>query len=420
MKRLFLLNCFFAWILLSIHAQEKNYRDEYILQTIEVEVGDTLRAKEEAAKKSKLQHEQVLKANAFRQEIIIVIDSLINNKVKRIKDQKSQQIVRDAYEFNKSLHVSKEEEDAAMKGKMDVRAYKMLTDYKKYQKEQYLLYTKEVNVNWKDYITFHKETRSVKKKNPNYRPGYSDIDAEWQWLEEFTFENYEGILKHVITSFPKEENYYKSEKHPEFKIYQIDWKQWYACDKEDNLMGVGYFDGYVNRNNIIQAAMLYDYDNNAYNIKGEKQSVYRWSRYLIESGKYDIDADEYIEMLTLGMNSLGKSLDIGLKLKNITQAEYNRHMAKIRPAKAELKKKIELLKRIKPSTDDQDRAKKYVRQLLTDNEQKYGYNNAKFNHIRKNGTQFILQDKTESFQLLLTYSIDEKNQLKDNYKVINK
>ena len=56
-------------------------------------------------------------------------------------------------------------------------------------------------------------------------------------------------------------------------------------------------DSYVRYEGIVQAAMLFDYEHNAYNIKGENQSVYRWSRYLIECGNYDMDADRYIEEL---------------------------------------------------------------------------------------------------------------------------
>ena len=418
MKRLILMCGIATFTLMSVDAQEKNYRDEYLYETVEIEVGDTLKAKQEAAEQSRIEKKQNIQANAFRLEIVNIIDSLMNNKIKKIKDGKSQQVVRDAFEYNKWLHVSREEEDAAMKGKLDVRAYKMLTDYKKYQQEEYAKYTKEVEPSWKDYLTFHKVTRTIKKKNPHYREGYSDVDAEWQWLEDLSPYNFESRLKHIVTSFPKEENYYTSEQHPDYKLYDIEWKQWYACDRNGKLIGVGYYDGYVQNKGIIQAAMLYDYEQNAYNIKGENQTVYRWSRYLIECGNYDMDADGHIEELTIAMNSLGKTLELGYRTKQVSQTDYNRLMAQIRPAKANLKKKIEDLKKIKPSRADQDRARKYVKQLQSDNEDKYGY--GRFRHERQNGTQFLLTNEDRSFQVLLNYIVNEKNELKDEYKVLEK
>ena len=235
MKRLIMI-CSIATIMLQyVKAQEKNYRDEFIFVTEEVEVGDTLKAKQEAAEQSRIENEQNLQANAFRLEIVNIIDSLMNNKIKKIKDGKSQQVVRDAFEYNKWLHVSREEEEAAMKGKLDVRAYKMLTDYKKYQQEEYAKYTKEVELSWKDYLTFHKESRKVKKKNPDYREGYTEIDIEWEWLQEISKN---GGLEFVQTSFPVEEKYYKSDKYSDYRFYYQDNHYPYVCDKDGTLLGV--------------------------------------------------------------------------------------------------------------------------------------------------------------------------------------
>ena len=178
MKKFFLI-CGFATIMLqSIWAQEKNYRDEYIYETVEVEVGDTAKAMLQAKDRSWVENEQNLRANAFRLEMVNIIDSLISNKVKKVKDEKALQIVINAYEYNKWLHVSKDEKEAATKGKLRVGAYKMLSDYKNYQLEEYVKNTTRLEYDWRKFLTFHKETRTVKKKNPNYRKDNSDIDSE--------------------------------------------------------------------------------------------------------------------------------------------------------------------------------------------------------------------------------------------------
>jgi hypothetical protein len=417
MKKQVLICGIVAMMSQNVAAQEKNYRDEYILVTEEYEVGDTIEAKRKAEEQARIDNEQILEANAFRLGIVNVIDSLINNKIKKVKDERSLQIVKDAYDYKKWRFVSREEEDAAKTGKLVGRAYNMLSEYKKHQQEEYAKYTeRKVTYSWKNYLTLHKETRTVKKKNPNYRKGYTDADAEWQWLEDLSAYNFESRLKHVVTSFPKEENYYTSDKHPDYKIYDDDWKQWYACNQDGKLVGVGYYGPFVSEKELTQAAMLYDYEHNAYNIKGENQAVYRWARYLIESGNYNIDADEYIEILTIGMNKLGANLEMAYRTKRITQTAYNGYMAEIRPAKAKLRKKIEDLKKSKPSRADQDRARKYVQQLKSDNEKSISYNI----HERQNGTKFLLVNEDRSFQALLSYTIDDEKKLKAEYKVLEK
>ena len=104
------------------------------------------------------------------------------------------------------------------------------------------------------------------------------------------------------------------------------------------------------------------------------------------------------------------------KAKRITQTAYNGYMAEIRPAKAKLRKKIEDLKKSKPSRADQDRARKYVQQLKSDNEKSISYNI----HERQNGTKFLLVNEDRSFQALLSYTIDDEKKLKAEYKVLEK
>lgn len=430
MKRFKLILCIAAMTLQYAAAQEKNYRDEYLYETVEIEVGDTLDARRKAAEQERIDKEQILQYNAYRLDIVHRIDSLLS--CKKAKDEISLQILRDAFVhkmktyyshtdnyINHLLYDTSEGKQIRKGDLSDHRISDYLRDYRTFQKETYQKLTeKKAYYNWKDFLVLHKETRTIKKKNPHYREGYSDIDAEWQWLEDLNPYNFESRLKHIVTSFPKEENYYTSEQYPDYKLYDVEWKQWYACDINGKLIGVGYYDSFIQNKGIIQAAMLYDYEQNVYNIKGENQAVYRWARYLIECGNYDMDADGYIEQLTIGMNNLGKNLDFGYKTKQVSQTDYNRLMAQIRPAKANLKKKIEELKKIKPSRTDQDRARKYVEQLQRDNDDKYGY--GKFRHERKNGTQFLLISEDKTLQVLLTYTINEKFELKDEYKVLNK
>lgn len=432
MKKMVLICGIAAMMSQNVSAQEKNYRDEYILVTEEYEVGDTLEAKRKAEDQARIDREQILQFNAYRLDIVHHIDSLLS--CKKAKDEKSLQLLKDAFVHKMKTYYSHTDEHInhllydTSEGKQirkgdlsDHRICDYLRDYRTYQKE---MYQKAIEnkawYNWKDFLVVHKETRSVKKKNPNYREGYTDADVEWQWLEDLSAYSFESRLKHIVTTFPKEENYYTSDKYPDYKIYDDDWKQWYACDQDGKLVGVGYYGPFVSEKGLTQAAMLYDYEHNAYNIKGENQAVYRWARYLIESGNYDIDADQYIEQLTMSMNYLGKNIEMAYRAKRITQAEYNRLMAEIRPAKANLRKKIEDLKRSKPSRADQDRARKYVQQLKSDNEERFTYKGEKHIHERQNGTQFLLVNEDRSFQALITYTIDEKKELKAEYKVLEK
>ena len=143
MKKQVLVCGIVAMMSQNVAAQEKNYRDEYILVTEEYEVGDTIEAKRKAEEQARIENEQILEANAFRLGIVNVIDSLINNKIKKVKDERSLQIIKDAYDYKKWRFVSREEEDAAKTGKLVGRAYNMLSEYKKHQQEEY---RKESNI----------------------------------------------------------------------------------------------------------------------------------------------------------------------------------------------------------------------------------------------------------------------------------
>lgn len=436
MKKALLFTGITVLVSLNALAQEKNYRDEYFFITEEYEVGDTLEAKRKAEEQERIDNEQILQLNAYRLNIVHHIDSLLT--CKKAKDDKSLQILRDAFVHKMKTYYSNTDEHInhllynTSEGKQirkgdlsDHRICDYLRDYRTFQKETYQKITeRKAHYNWKDYLTLHKETRTIKKKNPNYRPGYTEIDAEWQWLQDI-YDN--GGLNHIVTKFPKEEDYYQSNEYPDYRFYYDDNRHPYAVDKDGKLIGVAIdnrYSSYENEEKMKAATMLYDFEHNIYNIKSESKGVQRWAYYLINQklGKNtEADFERDAMGMMIGVGSIGYEMEVLRRLlayRQITKSEYDKKMSQLNAKAKALNKKNNAVSKKYPSNAEMDRAQKFVEQLESD------YYNAKlFSSVsvkRLNGIQVLYETDNGKLKVLKTFLINSKGELKANYVTIEK
>ena len=260
-----------------------------------------------------------------------------------------------------------------------------------------------------------------------FNPWYEGIGAvDWKWLQDF-YKN--GGLEHIVESFPKEENYYKSEQYPDYRFHYngyYDGDRLYVLDRDENLIGVS-----VNYNNdaivdeeIKGATMLYDLENNAYNIKSESNGVQRWAYYLINK-KLGINTEPNYDEHGLGM-LLGAGFVINemenlqrlYAYRKITKAEYNKKMSELKVKAQTLNKKAHAVSKKYPSKAEMERAEKFVEQLERDYNKAELFSNV---HIeRLNGIQFMLVSDDRKLKVLKTYSVDVKGKLKASYVTLEK
>lgn len=423
-------------MLQSVLAQEKNYRDEFIFETVEVEIGDTTEARRKAAEQEKIDNEQILQYNAYRLDIVHRIDSLLS--CKKAKDDISLQILRDAFVhkmktyyshtdsyINHLLYNTSEGKQIRKGDLSDHRISDYLRDYRTFQKETYQkLIEKKAYYNWKDFLTLHKETRTIKKKNPNYRPRYTEIDAEWQWLQDIY---YNGGLNHIVTKFPKEEDYYQSDDYPDYRFYYDDNRHPYAVDKDGKLIGVAIdnrYSSYENEEKMKAATMLYDFEHNIYNIKSENKGVQRWAYYLINEklGKNTEPSFERDAMgMMFGVGGIGYEMEVLRRLlayRQITKSEYDKKMTQLNAKAKALNKKANTMSKKYPTNAEMDRAQKYVEQLENDY-----YNTKLFSNVsikRLNGIQVLFETDNGKLKVLKTFLINPKGELETDYITIEK
>jgi hypothetical protein len=253
-----------------------------------------------------------------------------------------------------------------------------------------------------------------------FNPWYEGVGAaEWQWLEDI---GKKGGLEHVVTSFPKEEDYYKSDKYPNYRFHYDDNRYPYAIDLDGNLIGVSR---YTNHNGgMKEATMLYDYEHNAYNIKSENSGVQKWVLYLINK-KLGIDIMPNYEKdamgMMLGVGGIGYQIDVLSTLyayRQITKAEYDRKLAELNEKAKTLGKKANATAKKYPTDAEKKRAEKFIEQLEMD------YRNANLfskSHIeRLNGIQFLLVTDDRKVKVLETFSMDADGKLKASLVTIEK
>ena len=260
-----------------------------------------------------------------------------------------------------------------------------------------------------------------------FNPWYEGVGAvDWKWLQDF-YKN--GGLEHIVESFPKEKNYYKSEQYPDYRFHYngyYDGDRLYVLDRDENLIGVS-----VNYNNDVRvdevikgATMLYDLENNAYNIKSESNGVQRWAYYLINK-KLGINTEPNYDEHGLGM-LLGAGFVINemenlqrlYAYRKITKAEYNKKMSELNEKAQTLNKKADAVSKKYPSKAEMERAEKFVKQLESDYNKAELFSNV---HIeRLNGIQFMLVSDDRKLKVLKTYSLDVKGKLKASYVTLKK
>ncbi|MBO4564625.1 MAG: hypothetical protein J5720_04260 [Bacteroidaceae bacterium] len=273
------------------------------------------------------------------------------------------------------------------------------------------LYTKKIDITFKNPLLADIPVTI-------FNPWYEGVGAEeWRWLQDI---DRKGGLEHIVTSFPKEENYYKSAKYPDYRFYYNDNRHPYAVDKDGNLIGISVDDSFAAEG----ATMLYDFEHNVYNIKSESSGVQRWAYYLINKklGKNTEPNFEKDAMgMMLGIGSIAHEMEVLNRLyayRQITKGEYNRKMSELNAkAKTTGKKNDAALKKY-PSKEEMERAEKFVNQLESD------YNKSKLfskTHVeRLNGIQFMLVSDDRKLKVLKTYSIDSKGELTASYVTLEK
>ena len=260
-----------------------------------------------------------------------------------------------------------------------------------------------------------------------FNPWYEGVGAEdWEWLQDI---KKKGGLEHIVTSFPKEENYYKSELYPDYRfLYNgyYDGDRLYVLDRDENLIGVS-----VNYNNDVRvdeevkgATMLYDLENNAYNIKSESNGVQRWTYYLINK-KLGINTepnyDEHGLGMLLGVGFVINEMENLQRLyayRKITKAEYNKKMSELKAKAQTLNKKFDAVSKKYPSKAEMERAGNFVEQLESDYNKAELFSNV---HIeRLNGIQFMLVSDDRKLKILKTFALDDEGKLKASYVTLEK
>lgn len=258
-----------------------------------------------------------------------------------------------------------------------------------------------------------------------FNPWYEGIGAEeWKWLQNV---DKNGGLEHVVTLFPKEENYYKSDKYPDYRFHYNDDKRPYVLDKDGKLIGVAVnysYAAYEDEEKMKGATMLYDFEHNAYNIKSESEGVRRWAYYLINE-KLGINTEPGFERdamgMMLGVGSIGYEMEVLHRLyayRQINKAEYDRKMAALNAKSKSLNRKTNTVSKKYPSDAEMQRAKKFIEQLERDY-----YSVKLFSNIhveRLNGIQVMLVSEDRKLKVLKTYSTNAKEELKASYVTIEK
>lgn len=282
---------------------------------------------------------------------------------------------------------------------------------------------------------YERKTESLKKKKMKIsfkNPVLSDIPVtvhnpmfkgvgydDWKWMQFMSVEQ----LEHVQTSFPVETNYYKNEKYPDYEFHWVEYgnkPQWYAIDNAKNLVGVQHKG--IDTDSLFNALLLYDYEHNAYNIQSESKGTQEWALYLIR--KRGSKGTDNIEMAQLGL-FLGagmliqeaQSVENLYARKRITKAEYNRRIAALKKKSATLKQNANKVTSKLPSAEEQERAEKYVKQLVSDNTDIHLSN---MNAERLNGTQMVVCSDDCRVQALLTYTLTNEGKLKRTYRIKDK
>lgn len=284
---------------------------------------------------------------------------------------------------------------------------------REYEHRTESLKTKKLKLTFKNPVL---SDTPVTVRNPMYKGvGY----AEWEWLQNMS----EGQLEHVQTSFPVEADYYKSAKYPDYEFHWNEFynkAQWYAIDSAKNLVGVQHLGS--EEDSLFNALLLYDYDHNAYNIQSESKGTQDWALYLIRKrGNRKTDNIEMAQMgLFLGAGMLmqeAESLDNLYARRRITKAEYDRRMAALKKKGAALKQDANKVASRLPSAEEQERAEKYVEQLVRDNSD---IKLANRHSERLNGTQMMIYSEDCRVQALLTYTLTSEGKIKRTYIIKDK
>lgn len=256
-----------------------------------------------------------------------------------------------------------------------------------------------------------------------FNPWYEGTGAEeWKWLQDIR----EGGLEHIVTSFPKEEDYYKAEEYPDYIFHYKDHDP-FALDKDGNLIGVSVgsnYPTYEDEEKMKGATMLYDFEHNAYNIKSESEGVRRWAYYLINEklGKNTNPnfAKDAMGMM-LGVGGVGYEMEVLNRLYaygQISKDEYTRKMSALNQKAKSLSKKADAVSKKYPSNAEMERAEKFIEQLERD----YNISNlfSKIHVERLNGIQVMLVSSDRKLKILKTFSLGAEGELKTSYETLEK
>lgn len=295
-------------------------------------------------------------------------------------------------------------------------------DKSKYQRQEHIKYNGKVyysvHLNLADsMVTIPAEPENVVIRNPYYLgTGY----FEWLWFSESVTGNH-STWEFVEKTFPKKEHYNIDKQHPEYKIFSgySNSVGWFAC-KQDGALACAWTS--LKEDDIIKAAMIYDFENNAYDINQEPKVI----QTLVHNMLFEkMGSEEELGAL------IGKELYLNqeqnrarglLALGLISQLEYNKIINNLNSQDKNLAKKAETIAKSSPTYEEKRRARDYVEQLEKDNKgitHVEGFGRA-ITVEQIDGTHFILHSPCSNFKAQMTVYLDKDGKDRQLIRVITK
>lgn len=274
-----------------------------------------------------------------------------------------------------------------------------------------------VHINLADSVLTIPNSANTEIRNPFYLgKGY----FEWEWFHESVTGNHSS-WEFVEKEYPVKEHYNVDKNHPDYKIKSgsSNGIGWLLCNMNNSLAcaWVKIWD-----TDLLKAAMIYDFENNAYDIDKESDVIKK----MVKESLYDkIGSEEELGAL------IGEELYINqeknrarglLALGLISQKEYDRIIEKLKSRDLALAKRAKIVSKNQPSYEDKDKAKRYVAQLKKDNESIINVSGWD-GHIKceqLDGTHFSLRSVANNFKALATVYLDKQGKDHLLIKVISK
>lgn len=247
------------------------------------------------------------------------------------------------------------------------------------------------------------------------------LDIEYHWLDNFNT----NTLTHKSTTYPTKEDYYASEKYPQFKFLRDNHKskRWLVYSTSYELLAASLPTNYDYcyesfGEDIMNSLVKYDYEHNAYNINNESEAVRKYVSYTVENGRSIESKLSSLEMAQSFLDKLLVNMKKWRAAGKMTQAAYNKQLKDYNTETAKNRKEIAALRKMLPTKATIERADNYISQLRQDNE---AFVTGDFTATRIDGLTVLLQSASKGLKIEQTGYFDKKgNAVEWKYVVVEK